>query len=249
MSSKSSIVVVTSFFNKPRLLKSLYKSTSLSVSEPWRMLVIDNGSEGEYHQWIDSWKKINKNVSVIRRDTFAGKGQPRMGSAEHGAALDLAMDNMSSEKSMIVIADNDIIWLKKDWNLLFREKLNTFDHITTRRKNCPELPGPYISAFYMNFINTNEIKFSPRVDGKFQVLKPTEFNDVGCMLHYLPKEKWYPLSHSSPGIGYIRAMTIKDNEDVIAEHLGAGRKKSIGRIEKWINGCLDELRNNIDKVK
>lgn len=247
MTENNKTVIVTSFWNRPILIRSLYKSTSMSASLPWRMLVVDNGSIGETKEWLRQWGSARSNVEIIEREPFSPNGENRRGSAEHGSALDFAMGHLRMEKSMVVIMDTDIIWLKPKWDKLFFEKLNNHDHVTTHRKDCTECPAPYISAFYMDFIHKNKIAFTPRLDEKMIVKKPTSMNDVGWMMNDYNGSGWCRLEHKTPGIGYARALAIRHESDPIAEHLYAGRKRSAGRIIKWVDGCFNELRKNIKK--
>lgn len=245
MSTDYQAVIVTSFWNKPGLIRALYQSSSMSASKRWKMLVVDNGSVGEAKKWLHGWSKNRKNVEVVSRIPFAQEGETRKGSAEHGAALDFAMTHLKREEKMIVIMDTDIIWMKPGWDDVFRGKLENYDHVTTNRKHCDSCPAPYISAFYMDFLKRNNISFSARTDERSIVIKPTEFNDVGWMLNDHNNNKWCMLDQKTPGIGYARALSIRMGDDIIAEHLYAGRKRSTGRIEKWINNCMDNLKKRI----
>jgi hypothetical protein len=249
MSDNKELVIVTSFWNRPQLLKSLYYSTSLSLKIKWKMLVVDNGSCGPHKAWIDYWGRSLKrsNVEIITREAYSKNLSNRMSSAEHGAALDVAMKHLNGCQSLIVIMDSDIIWMKPRWNELFEKLLDTHDHITTVRKDCEICPAPYISAFYKKFIDNNNITFAPRTDERLQVLRPTAQNDVGWMMNNIRQDKWAVLSQKTPGIGYSRALLIKHEEEIIAEHLSAGRKRKNGRIESWTNACLDILKSNIKK--
>lgn len=244
MSDSPQTVVVTSFWNRPKLLQGLHFSTRLSVRTSWRMLVVDNGSLGENKEWLYAWSSQMNNIEIISRDPFSSPEGKRMSSAEHGAALNLAMDHLKDSADMIVIADSDIVWMKPRWNEFFLEKLKNFDHITTYRRNCSECPAPYVSAFYMNFIRENNIDFSPRVNNHMEVIRPCIKNDVGWMMNDLPKDRWGVLSQAVPGIGYSRSLSIKYEQEQIAEHLAAGRKKKEGRISKWLSICIATLEKN-----
>lgn len=247
MDTEYKAVIVTSFWNKPGLIRALYQSSSMSAFQPWKMLIVDNGSVGEPKEWLSSWSKTRKNVEVISRVPSTQEGETRKGSAEHGAALDLAMDHLKNEKNMIVIMDTDIIWLKPGWDDIFRNKLENHDHVTTNRKQCDHCPAPYISAFYMEFLKRNKITFSARLDETKQVIRPTELNDVGWMMNDHNNERWCLLDQKTPGVGYARALSIKLDGEMIAEHLYAGRKRNVGRITKWVSTCIKILDDRIKK--
>lgn len=244
MSDQLNTVIVTSFWNRPSLLKGLHFSSRRSIRGSWRMLVVDNGSVAENKDWLYSWAEEMANVKILRRESYSDLADKRMSSAEHGAALDLAMKELESSEEMIVIADSDIIFMKPRWDEFFAEKLKEYDHVTTHRKTCEDCPAPYISAFYMSFIKNNSLTFSPRVNDKMEVIRPTNKNDVGWKMNDLPKDRWCILSQAQPGVGYSRALSIKYESEQIAEHLSAGRKRKDGRIKKWMSVCLSVLENN-----
>ena len=244
MSDQLNTVIVTSFWNRPSLLKGLHFSSRRSPRRNWRMLVVDNGSIAENKEWLYAWAEEVGNVKVIRRDAYSPLNEKRMSSAEHGAALDLAMQDLESSKELIVVSDSDIIFMLPRWDEFFSDKLKTYDHITTHRKACADYPAPYLSAFYMNFIINNNLIFAPRVDEKMEVIRPTNENDVGWQMNHLPKEKWGVLSQATPGLGYSRALSIKFESELVAEHLYAGRKRKDGRIKSWMSACLSVLEKN-----
>ena len=244
MSDQLNTVIVTSFWNRPSLLKGLHFSSRRSLRSRWRMLVVDNGSVADNKDWLYPWAEESGNVEVIRREAYSMAEDKRMSSAEHGAALDVAIKHLEGSKELIVISDSDIIFMMPRWDELLADNLNSYDHMTTNRKNCAECPAPYLSAFYMDFIKNNSLTFAPRVNSEMEVLRPTSQNDVGWKMNSLPKEKWGILTQSIPGHGYSRALSIKFGSEVIAEHLCAGRKKKEGRIKSWMSACLSVLENN-----
>lgn len=208
------------------------------------MLVVDNGSVSENKEWLYSWAEEVGNVKVIRREAYSPLEEKRMSSAEHGAALDVAIKDLESSKELIIISDSDIIFMMPRWDEFLAEKLNQYDHVTTHRKTCQNSPAPYLSAFYMDFIKNNNLTFAPRVNENMQVIRPTNQNDVGWQMNHLPKEKWGVLTQAAPGFGYSRALSIKFESEVIAEHLYGGRKRKDGRIKSWMGACLSVLEKN-----
>lgn len=244
MSDQLNTVIVTSFWNRPLFLKGLHFSSRRAIRNKWRMLVVDNGSIAENKDWLYSWSEEVGNVTIVHRDAYSKAEDKRMSSAEHGAALDIAMQSLEGSKELIVISDSDVIFMMPRWDEFIAEKLKSYDHITTHRKASPAHPAPYLSAFYMDFIKNNSIKFAPRVNEKLEVIRPTNENDVGWQLNALPKERWGMLTHAAPGLGYSRALSIKFESELIAEHLYAGRKRKEGRIKSWMSMCMSVLENN-----
>jgi hypothetical protein len=244
-----SIVIVTSFWNRPMLLRGLYLSSKKSVRNKWRMLVVDNGSENENKQWLYEWSKNIDNLEIIRRSSYSQDCIARKSSAEHGAALDYAMSHLKGTDETIVIADSDIVWMKPHWDDSFLAQLENHEHVTTCRKYCKECPAPFLSAFNYNFIEKYSLSFLPRTDAELQVIRPTEMNDVGWMMNEIADERWKKLVQAPPGIGYSKALSITMDNEIIAEHLCAGRKKSGGRILKWSSGCMNILDQNIKEIQ
>lgn len=185
---KENIDIITVCYNSSHFVLNILESLDVTMSYPFRLVVVDNGSKGE-HQDVLNELSENRNVHVMRR-IQADVDPKYAASRHHGEAIQHAISNLPHSHIGIVV-DCDSRFVKNKWDELVISYLEDFKHVSCKRPSVKYGCGAWFSAFRVGTLIENEISFLP-------ILKPNGFDcprpnlyDVGSDMIRL--DPWKPV--------------------------------------------------------
>lgn len=232
-------------YNQPEFVSMLHESLKNTCTNPWRLHIIDNGSDKKYADTTRSACSAD-NIKYHSRECIF---PPSRASQAHGDALNYAVAKIGSEHSLMMLVDSDINFVKKGWDKLIRNSLPILGHVTTVRNQDMVLPAAFLSVFRKRSVLNKKISFMPEIrkNGKAIYGK-----DVGHRLSMIPANRWKKLGNNiiNGSDGLITniggSYEISIDNIMIASHLSRGRfsKRRRDSLRDWISQCGTYLLNN-----
>lgn len=231
--------------NQPEFVSMLNNSLKKTCVHPWRLHIIDNGSNKKNSDLTQSVCISNKINYIFRECVFP----PSRASQAHGDALNYAVANIGRDHSIMMLVDSDIQFVKKGWDAIARKSLPILGHVTTIRNQNTILPAAFISIFRKRSILNKKISFMPEM-GKNG--KAIHGKDVGHQLYRIPASRWKKLGNNiiqEPG-GVVTKIAgsydISIDDVMIASHLSRGRfsTRRRNKLEEWNLQCEEYFTKN-----
>ena len=108
--------ILTVNYNTSDFIGLLLDSLRLLTREPYRVIICDNGSKSKDLKNLKDLCKNEENIDLIINQ------QSTKGSIGHGEALDILASRV--ETPFFVVADSDVVFLRKDWDTELIGRIN-----------------------------------------------------------------------------------------------------------------------------
>lgn len=230
--------ICTVAVNQNECIHTLHESLLLTCKSPWKMHVVDNGSNDSELVELIKFCKKNKINFISRKCKYT----INRASQAHGDALDFIIQSVGDDNSLMMLVDSDFYFIKKGWDLVLRSALPRGGHITTMRGFNMHKPAAFMTMFRKRCVKNRRISFMPIVN---KTGKALEFKDVGHRLGEIQFSKWQKLTNVPSSESIHKITSIEGSFDIaigvmpIASHLSRGRVASRRREvhEIWAEEC------------
>lgn len=98
--------------NRPKLANQAIQSLITNTTEPWRMVIVDDGSGMQTEVLLRSWTRLQDNIHVIRREVAQGPGRAR------NLGIEESQQKWGGRGDWLYLCDSDC-YFKEQWNEKF----------------------------------------------------------------------------------------------------------------------------------
>lgn len=221
------INILTVCYNSAEFVNRLCGNVAMTCGHPYRINVVDNGSDSKNMILLDKLAAKNK-IFLLKRKQ-ANIYAP---SRHHGEAIHFGLDDMKNE-DLVVIVDCDSAFIMKEWGKNIVAMINDYDHITCKRPMTDNGCGAWFSAFKLAKIREAKISFLPMLKEDGSDDKRLDKYDVGSDLSRLAN--WKPIEyHKSIRFFKKGHVWMLDGKPFI-DHMGMCRsRKDLQEWNKWL---------------
>jgi glycosyltransferase involved in cell wall biosynthesis len=252
-------VIIVNFNTLDFVRLSLYALQKLS-SEPHRILLCDNGSDGSEIRALQELGNLYSNLDLIYRN------QSCAGSVGHAEALDLLVSYVETDYFMVL--DADAVILLRDWDRILLGMLNSQTKVVgTQGKEgkFQDFPLIYAAMFETAAFRQAGGSFMPM--GHMEVVGKKFRLDTGEQLRALYANRNYqsivlPSEQTGrenglifKGIPSYEFFLTRSNKTLFAAHYGGGSLKNTAKVIAWwkhipyLGRLIAKRRNRLWKRK